>query len=398
MRIAFVVQRYGPDVHGGSEQLCRAWAERLAHRHAVTVFTTCARDYLTWADHYPPGEHMIAGVRVRRFPVDAPRDLAAFDAFSQTIFGGPHSPDDELEWMRRQGPYSTPLLAAIAAAREDHDLFVFMTYLYCTTYFGLPLVAERAALVPTAHDEPFIYLALFRRLFALPRALLFLTPAEQALVQRIFDVTHIPAHEARMGLDLPAVVAPAVAEDPPMLLYIGRVHPSKAVDELQAFFTRYRAEGGRPARLVFAGRVDLPLPAHPEVESLGFVDEATKQALLARACLVLMPSYYESLSISVIEAWAAGRPTLVNGAAMVLREQSLRGGGGLFYQGYHEFAACLDRLLADEALRRQLAAQGRAFVMRTYSWPVAEARLEQSLASIVTGPNRDAVASMREQP
>lgn len=380
MRIAFVVQRYGADISGGSEQLCRAWAERLARRHQVTVFTTCARDYLSWADHYPAGEQELNGVRLRRFPVDAPRDIAAFDAFSQGIFGAPHSEADELEWMRRQGPYSTPLFEAIAAARDDHDLFVFVTYLYCTTFFGLPLVADKAVLAPTAHDEPPIHLPIYRRLFALPRALLFLMPAERAFVRRTFDIAHIPDAEGRMGVDLPPPAPEAEQDDPPLLLYVGRVHPSKAVDELHAFFARYRAEGGPPLRLALAGRVDTPLPPHPDIELLGFVSEEQKRELIGRSSLLVLPSYYESLSISILEAWALGRPTLVNGASPVLREQTLRSRGGLFYNGYAEFAAALDTLLADRAMRRRMAASGRDFVARTYSWPVAEARLEADLA------------------
>jgi len=391
VRIAFVVQRYGADISGGSEQLCRAWAERLARRHDVTVYTTCARDYLTWADHYPPGEQLLNGVRVRRFPVDAPRDIAAFDQFSLRIFGAPHSEADELEWMRRQGPYSMPLFEAIAAGRDEHDLFVFMTYLYCTTFFGLPLVADKAVLAPTAHDEPPIHLPLFRRLFAMPRGLIFLMPAERAFVRRTFDVAHIPDAEGRLGIDLPDPAPAAEPDDPPLLLYIGRVHPSKAVGELHAHFARFRAERAAPLRLALAGRVDMELPPHPDVAQLGFISEERKRELLGRCTLLLLPSYYESLSISILEAWAAGRPTLVNGASAVLREQTLRSGGGLFYSGYGEFAAALATLLADAALRRRMAAAGRAFVERTYSWPVAEARLEADLARFAAAAREKAV-------
>jgi glycosyltransferase involved in cell wall biosynthesis len=384
-RIAFVIQRYGLDLSGGSEALCRAWAERLAARgHHVQVFTSCARDFVTWADHYPPGAVQINGVTVHRFPVDTPRDIAAFDALTHQVYGYPHHPERELAWMRAQGPYSTPLLAALSAAHAEVDLFIFMTYLYSTTCFGLPLVADKAVLAPTAHDEPPIYLGSFRRIFALPRAFFFLMPSEEILVRRLFDVAHIPGFELGLGVDLPATVTPAPPAEPLTLLYLGRVHPSKSVDELLAYLGRYRDEHQVNLRLVLAGKVDMPLPEAPWISVEGFVSEARKAELLAACHLLLLPSYYESLSIAILEAWAAGRPTLVNGAAAVLREQSLRGGGGLFYTDYAEFAATLNTLASNPPLRARLANQGRAFVARRYSWDVQTTALERAIECLRT--------------
>ena len=58
MKLAFVVQRYGADIAGGSEMHCRQLAERFSSRHDITVITTCARDYVTWENAYPPGTSM----------------------------------------------------------------------------------------------------------------------------------------------------------------------------------------------------------------------------------------------------------------------------------------------------------------------------------------------------
>jgi glycosyltransferase involved in cell wall biosynthesis len=389
MRLAFVVQRYGLEVHGGSELHCRAWAERLAAQHHVEVLTTCARDYLTWADYYAPGVETINGVRVQRFAVDAPRDLAVFDQFSQTIFGQPHTRAQEIEWMRRQGPYASGLFQAITAQRDHFDLFIFMTYLYCTTYFGLPLVREKAALVPTAHDELPIHLGIFKELFGAPRYIMYNSPTERAMLRRLFALEDRPGSEVGVGVDLPPVLADDQEQVPPTLLYIGRIHPSKGCEQLYDAFVRYRATCAAPLRLIFAGRADVAMPEHPEVVYTGFVSEAEKQLLLRQCSILALPSAFESLSIVCLEAWAAGKPTLVNGDAAVLREQTLRSQGGLFYTSYDEFAACLDLLLADEALRRRLGQQGRAFVERWYSWPVVERRLETALA--------EALESVKEQ-
>lgn len=385
MRLAFVVQRYGLDVHGGAELHSRQWAERLAAQHHVEVLTTCARDYLTWADYYAPGVETINGVRVQRFAVDAPRDMAAFDMFSQLIFGQPHTREQEIEWMRQQGPYAGALFQAITAQRDRFDLFIFMTYLYCTTFFGLPLVREKAVLVPTAHDEPPIHLGIFKELFSAPRYIIYNSPTERAMLRRLFALNDVPGSEVGVGVDLPPQPAEEECE-PPTLLYIGRIHPSKGCEQLYDYFVRYRATCATSLRLVFAGRADMVMPEHPDVVYSGFVSEAEKQRLLRQCSVLVLPSAFESLSIVCLEAWAVGKPTLVNGETLVLREQTLRSSGGLFYSCYEEFAACLDLLLGDRSLRRTLGRQGRRFIERWYSWPVVERRLARALHAAV-GPS-----------
>lgn len=379
MRLALVVQRYGEDVHGGSEYHARVWAERLARRHSVTVYTTCARDYLTWADYYPPGESWLNGVRVLRFRVPEPRDIESFNAFAPTVFWYPHSEADEIEWMRRGGPYSPDLFAAIAADQEQYDLYVFITYLYCHSYFGMPAVRHKAVLVPTAHDEPPIYLGIFRTLFRLPAYIIYNTPTERGFLGRLFELDHIPASEVGVGVEIPDLPHAPPASDPPTLLYIGRIHPSKGCDLLYTHVVRYIAERGSKLRLVLVGRADMDLPAHPQIELAGFVSEAEKQHYLHTCRALVIPSPFESLSIVTLEAWAAARPVLANGACDVLREQVIRSNGGLFYSTYEEFAACVDRLLDDPAVAQQMGQQGRRFVARYYSWQAVEQRLERAL-------------------
>ena len=78
MKIACVVHRYGAEIAGGSEAHCRHIAEHLAVRHDVTVLTSCAKDHVTWRNEYLPGETIVNGVRVRRFPVSRQRSLHRF--------------------------------------------------------------------------------------------------------------------------------------------------------------------------------------------------------------------------------------------------------------------------------------------------------------------------------
>src|SRR5256885_4399213 len=85
-RVAMVVQRYGREVDGGSETLCREVAERLAVSAEVEVITTTAVDYLTWKNELPPGERVETGVRVRRFPVAGRRWVRRFGPLSARLY------------------------------------------------------------------------------------------------------------------------------------------------------------------------------------------------------------------------------------------------------------------------------------------------------------------------
>ena len=209
MRLAFVVQRYGLDVNGGAEMECRRFAERLLPHMDVEVLTTCAEDHNTWRNVYPAGLERINDVPVRRFPVDRERDMAEFDRFTGQMMSRPHSYFDEMRWMELQGPVSSELLRFLEARSERYDLFFFVTFLYASTFLGLQVVPHKSVLFPTAHDDHWIRLGIFRPLFHLPRAFTFNTVEEQALVHRLFENEHIPSQVIGNGLDLADLAAAA---------------------------------------------------------------------------------------------------------------------------------------------------------------------------------------------
>ena len=154
-RIAFVCQRYGLEVNGGSELHCRQLAERMAGFYEVTVYTTCALQYTTWKNEYPEGEEEINGVRVKRFSVRKERDQESFDRISAKVFSsGCHSDFDEREWVAGQGPYCPVLLEALEREHAEYRAVFFMTYLYYLSAAGLPLKFSNAMLIPTLHDGP----------------------------------------------------------------------------------------------------------------------------------------------------------------------------------------------------------------------------------------------------
>lgn len=385
--LAFVVQRYGTEVTGGSETLARALAARLAADHQITVFTTCARDYVTWRNELPPGEEWLEGVRVRRFPVAQERDLAAFNRFAETLYDRPHTDADEARWLREQGPYVPALVEELGRRRDDFAAVVFFTYLYYPTCAGLEAAPQRAILVPTAHDEPPLRLRLFEAVFARPRALAFLTRPEEALVRERFSLGDRPARLAGMGVDVPpAPDARGFRErhgvPGPYLLYAGRVDAGKGCLDMVAHYARFRAETGQETPLLLIGTLSMPEPDTPGVRYLGYLDEAEKAAAVAGASVVLCPSPYESFSISLLEGFACGVPGLVNARSEVLKDHCRRAGGGLYYADGDEFVECLDTLLRDDALRQAMGDGGRRYVAQNYRWDVVLSRYRELIGLV----------------
>lgn len=376
-RVAFVVIRCGPEVNGGAEMYCLRIAERMAKYWSVEVLTTCALDYVTWDNYYPPGVVQVNGVTIRRFAVDRPRDIRTFNALSESIRSRELLvPLDEQEsWMRAQGPESAALLTYVEKNSETYDAFVFFSYLYATTYCILPLVQARAYLVPLAHDEWPIYLSMWDQFVQRPRGFVFNTPEERTFWQRRFPTAASTGAIAGVGVDIPKRVdAQRFRREygihEPFMLYLGRVDPSKGCNELCEYFAELREQEGGARKLVLVGRPVMAIPQHPDIVSLGYLSEELKWDALAASELLVMPSQYESLSMVLLEAWAVERPVLVNGRSDVLVNQCQRAQGGLWYRDVEEFIAAVGVL--NPTVRKHLGIQGKRYVEEAYTWPRVE--------------------------
>lgn len=375
-KIAFVVQRYGEDVVGGAEALCRQLAEGLTGRVRIDVLTTCARDYHSWAGFYPAGKMELNSVPVYRFPVDY-RRRRYFTLLNRLVHRGVPLPRRLEEiWMRAQGPYSSRMLSYIREHRDGYRLFVFFTYLYCPTYFGLSLAGRKSVLVPTAHDEPPLKLKIFQTMFDRPGGFVFLTPEEKELVSKTFVLGERETMIAGAGIELPPKEGgeiPVFLNGQCYLLYLGRVDPGKNTDRLFHYFRRYRREHpDTPLKLVLAGHSALAPPADENILYLGFVSEAVKYGLIDHALALVQPSAHESLSLVALEAMAMATPVIVNGDSPVLAGHCRRSGGGFCYRNYDQFAYAVDRLAAPEPLRPEMGRRGSGYVRKYYSREAVE--------------------------
>jgi glycosyltransferase involved in cell wall biosynthesis len=426
VRLAFVIQRYGAEVLGGSEHLCRLVAERLAATHDVEVLTTCAQDYVTWKNEYPEGSDRIRGVTVRRFASAQTRDIDAFNRHSDWIFSTPHSRADEMEWLQKQGPWCPALIEHLRRHQQQYDVVIFFTYLYATTVLGLDVAPAKSVLISTAHDEPAIRLEIFKEVFQKPAALCYLTESEQRFVRGHFHDRPLIEDVVGVGVDLPQQqpyprMPPIAAEEetaPPsdgadaasedsvpargfpshllvrgavfrrrhrlygsIVLYGGRIDPGKGCEELIEYFSDYVKEGG-DATLVLMGVKLMSLPEEPFIRFAGLLSDRERLQALEAATVVVCPSPYESLSLLALEALAVGTPVLANARSAVLVEHCLRSNGGLYYADRDEFVECLKLLTGDERLRAAMGRNGREYIRRNYRWDVVLGKYERIFARV----------------
>ncbi len=410
MKIAFIVQRYGAEILGGSEYHCRLIAERLAAKHEVEVLTTCARDYLTWENEYPEGSDRIRGVTVRRFKNAKTRDINAFNQYSDWIFNHPHTRDDEMSWLEQQGPWCPALLDYLNKHHRQYDALIFFTYLYAPTVLGLAIDPARSILVPTAHDEPAIHLGIYREMFAKPSAVAFNTKVEKNFLKTTFEFRAAAEETVGCGVDLlPDQVQPDEPEPEDedeihkrlpahlrargaqfrrrhrlqgqFLLYGGRIDAGKGCEELIEYFTSYKELGGEAA-LTLMGVKLMQLPEVPWVRFAGLLSERERLQALEAATIVVVPSPLESLSLLALEAMAVGTPILCNARSEVLVEHCVNSNAGLFYANREEFLECTKLLLADERMRDRMGRNGKEYIKRNYRWDVILSKYDRLLGSL----------------
>jgi glycosyltransferase involved in cell wall biosynthesis len=393
VKLAIVVQRYGAAINGGAELHARYIAEHLARHSDVEVLTTCATDYVTWRNELAAGVDTVNGVSVRRFKVKHQRDPRDFGKRSDRVFTERHSLADELDWLDAEGPTSPALIDHLSKHGESYDFCFFFSYRYYHSFHGARAVPARAILVPTAERDAAIGLHLFPPVFRGVRALMYNSHEERAMIQAVSGNQEVPGVVVGIGSDVPQNPQAGRFRQKhnirgPFAVYVGRIDRNKGCPELFDFFQRYTKEPTGRLSLVLVGHTLLPVPDHPRIRHLGFLDDADKFDAMAAADLLIMPSYFESLSMVALEAWALGKPVLANAKCEVLKGQCVRSNGGLYYERYAEFAETLHAIEHNRWLSGSLGRNGRQYFQNNYDWRVIERKYLDMLAQLQARPPR----------
>ena len=398
MKLAVVVQRYGADIGGGAELHARYIAEHLAQHADVRVLTTCARDYITWRNEFPAGETLVNGVPVERFPVsrERNRNLLEFARRSRRVFDHAHSQQEELDWLDEEGPVSPALQARLADAGDEFDFVFVFSLRYHTAYHAARTVPERTILVPTVEREASLGLSIFPPILRGVRGIMYNSPEEQAMIHAVSGNRQVPGAVVGVGSEIPASPDAERARQTfglqdPFVVYIGRIDANKGCDELFRLFEWYQRIAyltlrDRRLDLILIGTAVIDIPSHPRIRHLGFVSDDDKFDVLCAAEALIMPSYFESLSMVALEAWALGKPVIANGRCDVLKGQCLRSNAGLYYESDIEFEGAINVLLDTPELADDLGRRGRAFYREQYDWPVIERKYLDLLDALRNEP------------
>jgi len=379
-KIGFVTPWYGANIPGGAETELRGLASHLfAAGTELEILTTCVQQFASdWnVNYYKPGRDIVDGIPVRRFPVRK-RDTAVFDAVNAKLIKKlPVTEDEETVFMEEM-VNSPDLYQYMLQNQDDYALFVYIPYMFGTTYYGVKQCPEKSVLIPCFHDEAYIHMDIFKEVFEQAAGVVYLSQPECELANRVFRFRNAEQAVLGAGVDTQFVsdadrFRRKYGISQPFILYAGRKDAGKNIDTLIKYFREYRnrhAESELLLVMIGGGEVTVPEDIRDAVRDLGFVDQQDKFDAYAAAEVMCQPSKNESFSIVIMESWLAGRPVLVHGGCAVTRDFVRRANAGLYFDNYFEFEGCIDYFRQHQETAGQMGQLGREFVLQNFAWDV----------------------------
>jgi glycosyltransferase involved in cell wall biosynthesis len=390
MKVAFVTPWYGEDIPGGAESECRKTALNLKKAGVdVEILTTCVKDFHNdWSRNYhEEKDYEIEGLTVRRFLVKK-RNAVAFDTVNLKLMNcdrsllssepnvvrSPVSPEEEKIFIQEM--INSPNLYGYIGKHDDrYDLFIFIPYMFGTTYYGSAICPNKSIIIPCLHDESYAYMTVYREMFRESCAIVFHAESEQRLAKKLYDITDERSFLIGEGVDSDfsfegARFRKKYGIEGPFILYAGRKDSTKNVPLLTEYFSQYIAKNPREWGLVLIG----PGYTEPKCEKgdaiidLGFVPLQDKYDAYDASSLLCQPSVNESFSLVIMESWLTSTPVLVHGDGQVTKEHCLSSGGGLVFSDYNTFKRHIDFIISNPHIAKQMGKAGRDYVLKNYSW------------------------------
>ena len=401
-KIGFVIPWYSENIPGGAEMELRGLT---THLHAagvnLEILTTCVKEFSAdWnVNYFPEGTEEIHGFTVRRFKVRE-RDTQAFDAVNYKLINGIAITAEEEETYAREMVNSPDLYEYLDKHRDEYKLFVFIPYMFGTTYYGMQVCPEKSVLIPCFHDEAYAYMDIFRSVFQNVAGMIYNALPEYELANKIFDFSGVKQIVMGIGMNTELRAAPEEFRkkfniDSPFILYAGRKDSGKNVDTLVNYYCEYIKCHFTELQLVLIGGGEISLPREQmengDIIDLGFLDIQDKYNAQAAAELLCQPSKNESFSLVMMESWLCKRPVLVHEDCVVTKNFVAQANGGLYFKDYFDFEGCVDYVLHNKEIASEMGKNGEKYVKDNFAWDVIVKKYTAFFDEVVNNAKKDCI-------
>lgn len=400
----FLTRTYPPGSLGGIGRYVHHLARALAAQgHQIHVLTAGeGHDRVDFEEGV-----WVHRIIIREYPVPAMEGLGEASVpahiwnYSRTMF----AEAEEIATRRDVDCIYVPIWDTEGIAFLHAHRFPLVTSLQTTLHFYLETNPDRRA------DKNFMktfvapMLALERRMMTESDGV---HAISAAIVDEIEQAYGFRMDRARLGIvplgledwnNLPANDLPPLAPGLTRLCYIGRLESRKGIDVLFRIVPEILARFPQ-VRLDFVGNDRIPSPdgrtwretfeADPATASVrdrvafhGEVDEARLRGFYRAADVVLAPSRFESFGLVHLEGMMYGKPVIgcrSGGMVEVIED----GVSGLLAEpgDADSLMACIERLLENPSLRRQLGEAARAAYLARFTAKQMAAGVETFLDGV----------------
>lgn len=374
MKITFVIPWYG-DIPGGAENECKRTAENLQKNGIdVEILTTCVKEFLSdWNNNfYNEGVYNVNGITVRRFRV-MHRNTRLFDKINYKLMHNQKiSSQEEVQYITEM-INSDNLYRYISDNKSKYDYFIFIPYMFGTTFFGSKIYPEKSILIPCLHDESYAYMNIYKEMFESVNGIIFLSEPEMRLAEKLFNLKKRVVLGGGIDIDI-KYEAKRFREkygiNDEFILYAGRRELGKNVPTLIDYFCRYNEKNNNNLKLILigSGNVNIPKRYKNCILDLGFVPIQDKYDAYAASTVLCQPSINESFSIVIMESWLCEIPVLVHAKCDVTKDHCIKSNGGLYFSDFEEFEECINFYLQNQYIGKKMGIKGKNYVVNNYNW------------------------------
>ena len=393
MKIAFVIPWYQEQIPGGAEAELRGYVHKLISAGIDTeILTTRVKEFTAdWnVNYYPEGCSEEYGIKIHRFNVKK-RNTEKFGDVNAKLMSNERVSKVEEEIFLKEMINSPDLYRYIRDKHDEYDLFIFIPYMFGTTYYGMLECLDKAVMIPCFHDEAYIYIDIYKKAFEHAAGFIYNAEAEKRLANKVFDLSGAEQMVLGVGVDTDHSYDAQRFRDKfgikdPFILYAGRKDVGKNIYLLINYFREYRKrhkESQLKLVLIGGGQVDVPEDIKDEIIDLGFVDRQDKYDACAASLALCQPSVHESFSIVIMESWLCERPVLVHEECEVTSDFTKNSNAGLYFRTYPEFEGCIDYYLEHEEIAMKMGQNGREYVLANFAWDIVTDKMIQFFERII---------------